>query len=205
MIIRLLAENKEQTMLRHKSNEDRLDELRPRIENILGRMNSYDDTSGKMMVDLYTIQSRFEDFVKTSQDRTLELTLRLDRLSDSMSGNVVAISRLTAETIAAEKTVVAMYKAQDDAIAKAEAANKDRFESVNEFRGQLSDQTRTFMPRAEVEVLFKSMDAQITSLQNQVMAGVGQKMGTREGWTAAVGVIAFIATVLGIIALIRGV
>lgn len=43
----------------------------------------------------------------------------------------------------------AALEAADKAIAKAEAATEKRFEGVNEFRGQLADQARTFIPRAE--------------------------------------------------------
>lgn len=43
----------------------------------------------------------------------------------------------------------AALEAADKAIAKSEASVEKRFESVNEFRGQLNDQARTFMGRDE--------------------------------------------------------
>lgn len=46
----------------------------------------------------------------------------------------------------AEKTALAL-NASDKAITKAEAANERRFEGVNEFRAQLSDQAATFLNR----------------------------------------------------------
>lgn len=52
------------------------------------------------------------------------------------------LAQVRAETHAA-------LEAADKAIAKAEAATEKRFEGVNEFRGQLADQARTFIPRAE--------------------------------------------------------
>ncbi len=45
----------------------------------------------------------------------------------------------------------AAFAASEQAIDKADAATEKRFESVNEFRAQLSDQTATFMPRELVD------------------------------------------------------
>lgn len=45
----------------------------------------------------------------------------------------------------------AVTAASKEAISKAEAAQKDKNEMTNEFRGQLADQAVTFMPRKEVE------------------------------------------------------
>jgi hypothetical protein len=52
---------------------------------------------------------------------------------------------------AAEKAVSAALEASKQATTKAETAAEKRFESVNEFRGQLSDQARTFLPRGEYD------------------------------------------------------
>jgi hypothetical protein len=51
---------------------------------------------------------------------------------------------------AAEKAVATALTSAEKAVAKAEVAADKRFESVNEFRAQLSDQTRTFPTRNEV-------------------------------------------------------
>lgn len=45
----------------------------------------------------------------------------------------------------------ASFDSSEKAIAKAEAANKERFESMNRFREQLADQAASFMPRKEAE------------------------------------------------------
>lgn len=52
------------------------------------------------------------------------------------------LAQVRAETHAA-------LEAADKAIGKSETATEKRFESVNEFRGQLADQASRFMPRAE--------------------------------------------------------
>jgi hypothetical protein len=52
---------------------------------------------------------------------------------------------------AADKAIQVALSASKEASLKAESAAERRFEAVNEFRGQLSDQARTFLPRQEWE------------------------------------------------------
>ena len=56
---------------------------------------------------------------------------------------------IAAAFAAQEKATAAALAAAKEAVAKAEVASDKRFESVNEFRGQLKDQATTFMPRTE--------------------------------------------------------
>lgn len=53
--------------------------------------------------------------------------------------------------IAQEHAMESALSAAEKATAKAEMASERRFESVNEFRGQLRDQAGTLMPRSEAE------------------------------------------------------
>ena len=62
---------------------------------------------------------------------------------------------------AQEKSVQVALSAADRAILKAESANDKRFESVNEFRGQLRDQTLTFIPREEVNLRFAALEERL--------------------------------------------
>jgi hypothetical protein len=50
------------------------------------------------------------------------------------------------------------FEGQEKAIAKAEAATDRRLEGMNEFRDQLADQTKTYIPRAEAEQRFAEID-----------------------------------------------
>ena len=59
-----------------------------------------------------------------------------------------------AALVAQEKAVAAALAAQKEAVNKSEASYDKRFESVNEFRAQLSDQGRTFLPRNEADARF---------------------------------------------------
>lgn len=56
---------------------------------------------------------------------------------------------IAAAFAAQEKATAAALAAAKEAVAKAEVASDKRFESVNEFRGQLKDQAGTFLARPE--------------------------------------------------------
>jgi hypothetical protein len=64
-----------------------------------------------------------------------------------------------------EKTSLALT-ASEKAVAKAEIATEKRFDSVNEFRGQLKDQAATLVPRAEADSRFKGLEEKIESLKS---------------------------------------
>jgi len=68
---------------------------------------------------------------------------------------------------AQEKAVAAALAAAKEAVAKAEIAAEKRFDSVNEFRGQLKDQQATLMPRSEVTVLLKSVEDKFKGLEDK--------------------------------------
>lgn len=85
----------------------------------------------------------------------------------------------------------AALAAADKAIQKSEAAVEKRFDAVNEFRAQLSDQAASFMPRKESDVrmdaLIERIDAsaeRINALQLQISSRLdltqGQAQGSRE-------------------------
>jgi len=71
-----------------------------------------------------------------------------------------------------EKAVNAALTAAKEAVAKAENAAEKRFDSVNEFRGQLSDQARTFMPRPESEQRMQTLDDKIAAVTKVCIGAV---------------------------------
>jgi hypothetical protein len=79
---------------------------------------------------------------------------------------------LTAALTSQEKAVNAALAATDRAVSKAEVASDKRFESVNEFRGNMSDMQATLMPRAEAESRIKSLEDKlqtaIKSIQDDI-------------------------------------
>ena len=65
---------------------------------------------------------------------------------------------------AQEKAVHAALTAAKEAVSKAEIAAEKRFDSVNEFRRTLADQTSTFIPRPEYTQRLNSIDEKINAI-----------------------------------------
>lgn len=101
--------------------------------------------------------------------------------------------RFEAAISAQDKAVQIAMIASEKAVVKAEIAAEKRFEAVNEFRGQLSDQALTFMPRAEAEQRLAALGEKIVDLTGSSKAGASALWGYIAG---AVGIIAAIVAVI---------
>lgn len=135
------------------------------------------------------------DTVLTEQDRRYEARF------------VASEQAVTTSFSAQEKAINAALAAQQAAVNKAELASDKRFESVNEFRSQLGDQARTFMPRTEAEALIKALGEKLeTGLKSvsdkldAVVARIDRNeargVGNQQVWgyvAAAIGVMVGIA------------
>lgn len=111
---------------------------------------------------------------------------------------------------AQEKAIQAALTAQKEAVQKAETAAEKRFDSVNEFRAQLSDQAATFMPRREAESAMKAMTEKyeqlaktnannIDSIEHRMDRNEGRSSGLGAGWGYLIGGIGLIAAIVGIV------
>lgn len=67
----------------------------------------------------------------------------------------------SAALVAQEKGTAAAFASSEKAIAKAEEAQREYNVRSNEFRGQLDDQAKMLMPRAESLTLFKSVEEKL--------------------------------------------
>lgn len=99
---------------------------------------------------------------------------------------------------AADKAVTAAMAASEKAVEKAERASEMRFNSVNEFRGALTDLSAGMTPRAELSALMSGLDARltltgsttkqiedrletrITAVEQQLSANQGNRQGVKE-------------------------
>lgn len=88
-----------------------------------------------------------------------------------------------------DKAIKSALDAQKEAVTKAEIANEKRFDSVNEFRGQLSDQAANFFPRREADVRFKSLEKELDDLRGTRREGVSSTVGVLFGIAGLVVVI----------------
>jgi len=87
---------------------------------------------------------------------------------------------LTAALTSQEKAVNAALAAADRAVAKAEAAAERRFESVNEFRGSLSDMQTNLMPRQEAENRIKSLEDKLDAAIKNMQAATDSHFATNR-------------------------
>ncbi|MDT4989837.1 MAG: hypothetical protein QOI74_3931 [Micromonosporaceae bacterium] len=98
----------------------------------------------------------------------------------------------------AEKAVLALTAA-DKAISKAEAATERRFESVNEFRQTLSDQTRTFISKVEFEAVRDTFGTRIADLSSRLDKTEGKAVGLNAGWIYLLGALSAASTIASVI------
>lgn len=89
--------------------------------------------------------------------------------------------------------VNAALQAAEKAVVKAEGAADKRFESVNEFRGTLQDQARTFIPRSEADLRMGTIEAQVRTLIEGSVDRRGRTLGARDLWGYIVGLLGLLA------------
>jgi hypothetical protein len=136
---------------------------------------------------------------RTHEPGLREITGELDGLRELHLSNIAAIRELlderdrfylvqfkAAETAvkaaldAAKEQVITTFNSSEKAIVKAENAQKDYNERTNEFRGQLSDQAKTFMPRIEVDRINAVLEDKISRLDLE-LRGLRESRSNREG------------------------
>ncbi len=101
-----------------------------------------------------------------------------------------------------DKAVTAAMAAADKASSKIESAMSDKFKSVNEFRQTLSDQTATFMPRAETQALIGQLQKEVQELKDAKNNAAGESKGSQLTKSSLYAGLAAVATGLGIIVVI---
>jgi hypothetical protein len=87
---------------------------------------------------------------------------------------------LDAAFVASERAVQAALTSAEKAVAKAETASERRFDSVNEFRAQLSDVISSNISRVEAEARFTALGDRLTHLENQVNINSGTDQGAAQ-------------------------
>lgn len=85
-----------------------------------------------------------------------------------------------------------------EAVEKAERATELRFNSVNEFRGQLDDQQRTFMPRLEYEQAHNALINRVNELTQRVSDREARSEGITDIWPIFFGLVGVVGIGFGI-------
>lgn len=78
------------------------------------------------------------------------------------------------------------------------ALNK-RFEGINELRGAMQDQQRSFMPRQEAEIQISALKEKIRQLEEANLKNASKGEGSHTTWLLIVGIVSFASLILGII------
>lgn len=81
---------------------------------------------------------------------------------------------------AAQRESDIRFQASEKAIEKAEVATEKRFESVNEFRSQLGDQTATFTPREVHDSEIGTLRGQVEEVKALAQSAKDQAVGRSE-------------------------
>lgn len=99
--------------------------------------------------------------------------------------------------LAQEKAVSAALAAADRAVTKAEEAATKRFDSVNEFRGQLADQAREFMPRREAEQALENLRERVGGIDRKQGDVAARQVGGDKVWAYVLGAAGFVIGFVG--------
>ena len=105
---------------------------------------------------------------------------------------------VSAALVQQEKAVAAALAAAKEAVLKAEVAADKRFEAVNEFRGQLTDQNKTFATRVD----FENLKEQLNKLENMQSRGQGTIDGHSSGADTLLRTLPIIVSVLALMFII---
>ena len=103
--------------------------------------------------------------------------------------------------VAAEKAVASALAAAEKAVVKAETASDRRFESMNEFRGQLDDQASRFMTRAEHDAGYRALVDKVTDLTSRFDKTEGNKQGAIDMRTVIIALVFLTVAVAGVLGL----
>lgn len=95
-----------------------------------------------------------------------------------------------------EKRLQERADAQDRAITKSETQMEKRFDAVNEFRGQLNDQVKTFLTRETYEVAHEALDGKVDIIQNLITGIVAERRGGTDRVNGIYAFAGFVSVVL---------
>lgn len=118
----------------------------------------------------------------------------IDALKNNFEGQIAST----------REAMQAMMASQEKAVTKAENATEKRFEGVNEFRAQLSDQASKFMPRIEAEVWSRSNAEKIDAVASRMDRLEGRSGGMATGWGILASAVGVGGIILGAIMVLVG-
>lgn len=104
-----------------------------------------------------------------------------------------------AKEAAARDSLRAALEAVQEAVSKAEATTARRFESVNEFRSAMQDQTSHFSTKTEMEARINDLTGQLNRLSSRITESEAAGKGRVQLWGWLVGAVGAVAIVAELI------
>lgn len=104
--------------------------------------------------------------------------------------------------INSDKAVQAALASAKEAVSKAEAATDKRFESVNEFRAQLNDQARLFLPRSEYDANHKALEQRVAEVNDRLNRSEGKGAGYQSSWGIIIALVTVVISVVVVVNLL---
>lgn len=155
-----------------------------------------DDALHARKIDMEIVEQRIEE-------RDLRAQQRFDAQTIALNAAMLAAEKaINAAMVASEKAIQAALSSAKEAVTKAELASDIRFQSVNEFRAQLSDQTATFIPRTEAAARFDGLAEKVGTLSSRIDKSEGSGQGLSKGWGILLGAVGLLGTLAGIVMLL---
>jgi len=119
--------------------------------------------------------------------------------------NVVSLKDYIESIVGAlEKNVNSKLDQMDRAVTKAENATERRFEGVNEFRAALQDLTRTFIPRQEIESMFKNTNDKLNAYCAKLDRIESMKQGGNVVWAYVLSGVSLMAALIALVTKFMG-
>jgi hypothetical protein len=120
--------------------------------------------------DVKEIVSHIDDLKELMEEKVLGLGAVLDERELRFNKVIDERDRRYEDRFTAmdEKTSLALT-ASEKAVSKAETATEKRFDSVNEFRGQLKDQANSLLPREEANSRFGAMQDRVEEMMKEIV------------------------------------
>lgn len=149
--------------------------------------------TGREVSTLQYVEARIHDL-------GLRLEGQMKSQSELLQTQLEAADLRYAQRFAAsQEALVAALNSGTRAVEKSELANEKRFESVNEFRKTLSDQTQSFIPRAEADSKFASLAEKLDTISSRLDRAEGTGKGLSNGWAILVSMIGIVGTISAIV------
>ncbi len=161
------------------------------LQAITTLLNSTNEALKGMVVSQNeAVDRRFAEVELRYDQRLADMDLRYQQRFDQQRASLFEAAA------AADKAVTAALESAEKAVGKAETANEKRFDSVNEFRGQLKDQATSFIPRLEAEQRISQLSDRLDELRNSDAVRTGRSAGSSALYGWIVGGIAALATIV---------